>query len=168
VISATSRLSPQASSLQKNRRGFLDRERTLNVQVHLRRETYPPADLAEFQLFATSGRLRALKAAGYALVVATNQPDVGRGEQSLAVVEAMHANSGRSSRRIDTLEVCYDPGGRTLAAPQAEPGMLLATARDLAWTWPAPGWSATAGAISTAVNARACARLHRFWLCGEI
>ena len=30
-----------------------------------------------------------LKAAGYVLVVATNQPDVGRGTQTRAMVEAM-------------------------------------------------------------------------------
>jgi D-glycero-D-manno-heptose 1,7-bisphosphate phosphatase len=35
-------------------------------------------------------------AAGYVLVVATNQPDVGRGTQPLAVVAAMHAHLRRN------------------------------------------------------------------------
>ncbi|MCX6955671.1 MAG: HAD family hydrolase, partial [Verrucomicrobia bacterium] len=53
---------------------------------------YPPQTLAEFELFpGVPAACAQLAAAGFTLVVATNQPDVGRGTQSQAVVESMHA-----------------------------------------------------------------------------
>ena len=61
---------------------FLDRDGTLNRQVVRDGKPYPPASLAEFELFpGVPEACRALHAAGYVLVVATNQPDVGRGDQ---------------------------------------------------------------------------------------
>ena len=46
---------------------------------------------ADFRLFPdVPAGCRRLKAAGFVLVVATNQPDVGRGTQPRSVVEAMH------------------------------------------------------------------------------
>ncbi len=81
----------------------------------------------------------ALKAAGFLLVVATNQPDVGRGTQKREVVEAMHARMC-ALLPIDRVEVCYDAGG---GAPsplrKPAPGMLLAAAEalgiDLVQSW---------------------------------
>ncbi|HEX2100606.1 MAG TPA: HAD-IIIA family hydrolase, partial [Candidatus Synoicihabitans sp.] len=73
--------------------------------------------------------------AGFVLVVATNQPDVGRGDQSQAVVEAMHEQLRRWVPTIAQVEVCYAPGqGR--AHPEdrrrkPEPGMILDAASAL-------------------------------------
>ena len=117
---------------------FLDRDGTLNVQVVRDGKPYPPQTTEEFTLLpqaaAACGRLAA---AGYILVVATNQPDVGRGTQSQAAVEAMHAKLQRLIPQISRVEVSYAPG--TNHAPNAqpdrrrkpEPGMLLDAARDL-------------------------------------
>ena len=103
---------------------------------------YPPATLAEFQLLpGVVEGCRALHAAGYVLVVATNQPDVGRGTQTQATVEAMHSYLQKLIPEIVRLEVCYEPGGTT---PPSEfrkpaPGMLRRAARelklDLAHSW---------------------------------
>jgi D-glycero-D-manno-heptose 1,7-bisphosphate phosphatase len=138
----TSSLTPDASSLQKNRRAvFLDRDGTLNVQVIRDGEPYAPDKLEEFHLFPeVPAACRALKAAGFALVVATNQPDVGRGTQSQAVVEAMHARLQQLVPEIDRIEVCYDPGrGEPSRRRKPEPGMLLdaaaALSLDLTRSW---------------------------------
>jgi D-glycero-D-manno-heptose 1,7-bisphosphate phosphatase len=120
---------------------FLDRDGTLNVQVVRDGKPYPPQSLAEFVLFPGAAEAcRALKAAGYVLVVATNQPDVGRGDQDQAEVEAMHARLQELVPEIDRIEVCYDPGrGEPSRRRKPEPGMLLDAAAalnlDLGRSW---------------------------------
>jgi D-glycero-D-manno-heptose 1,7-bisphosphate phosphatase len=130
----TSRLVPDASNVQKNRPAvFLDRDGTLNVQVIRAGQPYPPATLEEFNLFpGVPAACGELKAAGFALVVATNQPDVGRGTQSQAIVEAMHARLRQLVPEIERIEVCYDPGqGEPSRRRKPEPGMLLDAAAAL-------------------------------------
>ena len=90
---------------------FLDRDGTLNLQVVRAGKPYPPATLAEFALFPGVPEACAqLAAAGYVLVVATNQPDVGRGDQAQSVVESMHARLRELVPAITHIEVCYAPG----------------------------------------------------------
>jgi D-glycero-D-manno-heptose 1,7-bisphosphate phosphatase len=117
---------------------FLDRDGTLNVQVIRDGKPYPPHTVDDFRLFPGAAEACArLANAGYVLVVATNQPDVGRGTQSQAVIEAMHAKLHQLIPQISRVEVCYAPG--TTHAPaippdprrKPEPGMLLDAARDL-------------------------------------
>lgn len=114
---------------------FLDRDGTLNVQVIRDGRPYPPQTVAGFRLFPDAPAACArLAAAGYVLVVATNQPDVGRGTQSQAVVEAMHARLGALIPEIARIEACYAPGrGENPTDPRRKPapGMLLDAARDL-------------------------------------
>ena len=122
---------------------FLDRDGTLNRQVIRDGLPYSPATVDEFELFPGVPEACAqLAAAGYVLVVATNQPDVGRGLQPQAVVEAMHAKLRRLVPAISHLEVCY-AAGRAGDPPdprrKPEPGMLLEAALllglDLARSW---------------------------------
>jgi len=132
----------------KPRRGFpavfLDRDGTLNRQVIRDGRPYPPATPAEFELFEGVPEACAqLAAAGFVLVVATNQPDVGRGTQSQAVVEAMHARLRDLVPPIEHIEVCYAPGREQSGPPdrrrKPEPGMLLDAAMkldlDLSRSW---------------------------------
>ena len=136
--------APPASHLQKNRRPavFLDRDGTLNATLVRERKPYPPTTAQEFKLLpGVAEGCRQLRAAGYVLVVATNQPDVGRGTQTQATVEAMHAHLLNLIPEITRVEVCYDPGG---VNPPSEfrkpaPGMLLRAAAaldlDLGRSW---------------------------------
>src|ERR1022692_3575437 len=90
---------------------FLDRDGTLNVQVLRDGRPFAAASLEEFRLFeGVPEACRALKAAGFLLVVVTNQPDVGRGTISEAVVDAMHARLRKLVPEIDRVEACYDSG----------------------------------------------------------
>jgi D-glycero-D-manno-heptose 1,7-bisphosphate phosphatase len=136
---------PHVSSLRPA--VFLDRDGTLNVQIVRDGKPYPPQSVDEFRLFPeVPAACAQLAAAGYVLVVATNQPDVGRGTQSQAAVEAMHARLRQLIPAITRIEVCYAPGESHLppGAPtdrrrKPEPGMLLDAARelglDLARSW---------------------------------
>lgn len=115
---------------------FLDRDGTLNLQVVRDGKPYPPATLAEFALFPGVPEACAqLAAAGFVLVVATNQPDVGRGDQAQSVVEAMHARLRELVPSLQHIEVCYAPGqGRTHPEDyrrKPEPGMITDAAKTL-------------------------------------
>ncbi len=123
---------------------FLDRDGTLNRQVIRDGKPYPPGTLAEFELFPGVPEACAnLAAAGFVLVVATNQPDVGRGTQSASVVESMHAELRRLIPAIAHIEVCYAPG-QGVEHPEnyrrkPAPGMLtdaaLLLGLDLSRSW---------------------------------
>jgi D-glycero-D-manno-heptose 1,7-bisphosphate phosphatase len=73
-----------------------------------------------------------LKAAGYRLIIATNQPDVGRGTQTQAAVEAIHARL-IELLPIDRVEVSYDSGRENPPSlfRKPAPGMLLRAAKEL-------------------------------------
>jgi D-glycero-D-manno-heptose 1,7-bisphosphate phosphatase len=111
---------------------FLDRDGVINRPLIRDGKPYPPGSLVEFELLPgvveACGRL---KEAGFLLVVATNQPDVGRGTQRREQVEEMHAAMS-ASLPIDRVEVCYDPGqGAPSEFRKPAPGMLLRAAREL-------------------------------------
>src|SRR6185295_8673444 len=119
---------------------FLDRDGVINRPIVRNGKPYPPATLAEFEILpgVEEACLR-LKDAGWLLVVATNQPDVGRGTQRREEVEEMHA-AMCARLPIDRVEVCYDPGqGIPSEFRKPAPGMLLRAARemeiDLAGSW---------------------------------
>ena len=100
---------------------FLDRDGTLNVQAVRDGKPYAPTRFEEFRLFdGAAAACRSLKDAGYLLVVATNQPDVGRGEVEQSVIEAMHTRLRELIPEIDRIEVSYDPG-RGENAPRRKP-----------------------------------------------
>ena len=123
---------------------FLDRDGTLNRQVVREGKPYPPDTLAAFTLFPDAAASCAkLKAAGYTLVVATNQPDVTRGTQKKEVVEAMHVHLRQLIPQLDRIEVSYAPG-KDIPHPEdyrrkPKPGMLTDAAAalglDLARSW---------------------------------
>jgi D-glycero-D-manno-heptose 1,7-bisphosphate phosphatase len=114
---------------------FLDRDGTLNVQVVRDGKPYPPDTLADFRLYeGVVESCARLKAAGFALVVVTNQPDVGRGKQMQAVVESMHAYLQQLVPSLDLIQVCYHGGdahGQPCACRKPKPGMLLEAAAKL-------------------------------------
>jgi D-glycero-D-manno-heptose 1,7-bisphosphate phosphatase len=120
---------------------FLDRDGTLNVPVIREGNPFPPATVAEFRLFeGVPMACRALYEVGFTLVVATNQPDVGRGTLAQAIVETMHTQLQMLIPEIARIEVCYDPGhGEASRRRKPEPGMLLETAAalslDLGRSW---------------------------------
>lgn len=110
---------------------FLDRDGTLNAAVIRDGRPFPPASVDELALLpGVVEGCRRLKSAGYALVVATNQPDVDRGTQDRRVVEAIHAHLCELLP-IDRIEVSYDAGDSPSPFRKPAPGMLRRAAREL-------------------------------------
>jgi len=117
---------------------FLDRDGVINRALLREGKPYPPSSLDEFEILPDApGACARLKAAGFWLVVATNQPDVGRGTLSREAVETMHAFMCRQLP-IDRVEVCYHPGkgSADCECRKPRPGMLLRAARDLSLSLP--------------------------------
>ena len=80
---------------------FLDRDGVLNKALQRNGKPYPPDTLEELQILPGVGQaLKQLAAAHFLRIVVTNQPDVARGTQSRAVVEAMHMTSDISTSTI--------------------------------------------------------------------
>ena len=111
---------------------FLDRDGVINRALEHESKPYPPRSLDEFEIYPeVPAACAKLKAAGFLLIVATNQPDVGRGTLEQSVVEKIHAHM-TAQLPIDRVEVCYHaghvPGECDCRKPK--PGMLLKAARD--------------------------------------
>ncbi len=136
-------MSPE-SKPQDERRAravFLDRDGVINRALERASKPFAPSKLEEFDILPeVAGACAKLKAAGFLLVVVTNQPDVGRGTLKQEAVEAIHAHM-TSQLPIDRVEVCYHPGqGRSdCDCRKPKPGMLLRAARalniDLRQSW---------------------------------
>jgi D-glycero-D-manno-heptose 1,7-bisphosphate phosphatase len=120
---------------------FLDRDGVVSRSVVRDGLPFAPTELKDFEILPEAPEAcRRLKQAGYLLIVATNQPDVGRGTMKKEIVEAMHSEMCRQLP-IDRVEVCYHPGrGQSNCdCRKPKPGLLLNAARelgiDLAQSW---------------------------------
>jgi D-glycero-D-manno-heptose 1,7-bisphosphate phosphatase len=111
---------------------FLDRDGVLNEPIVREGKPYPPGSVAEWKLLpGVREACERLRAAGYLLVVVTNQPDVGRGTQQQEEVEAMHWVMC-AELPLNRVEVCYHAGrGEVCDCRKPAPGMLLRAAEAL-------------------------------------
>jgi D-glycero-D-manno-heptose 1,7-bisphosphate phosphatase len=112
---------------------FLDRDGVLNRALERDGKPYPPSSLAEFEILpGVPEACRKLKAGGFLLVIATNQPDVGRGTLPRSVVEEIHAHLC-ATLPIDRVEMCTHPGqgASNCGCRKPRPGMLRRAAQAL-------------------------------------
>ena len=103
---------------------FLDRDGVLNASVVRDGKPYPPTSVREVVVPEDApSALAKMREMGFLLICCTNQPDVGRGTQSLEEVEAINRHLSELLG-LDAVEVCYDAqdGG---PRRKPEPGMLL-------------------------------------------
>ena len=90
---------------------FLDRDGVLNRAVVREGKPYPPANVGEMEILpGVQESLEALRAAGFLLIVVTNQPDVARGTATRAAVEAINAALGEALP-IDEFRTCFHDSG---------------------------------------------------------
>lgn len=109
---------------------FLDRDGTINVAVVRGDKAYPPPDLASFRLLPGAGAaIRDLAAAGYVIVVVTNQPDVRTGAQPLAVCESMNQKL-LAELPIAAVKACYHVDSDSCACRKPKSGMLRQAAAE--------------------------------------
>jgi D-glycero-D-manno-heptose 1,7-bisphosphate phosphatase len=116
----------------KKRAVFLDRDGVLNRPVVRDGVPFPPAGVQEFELYpGVAAGCAKLKAAGFVLVVVSNQPDVGRRTQTREAIEAIHEKLRTAVPALDGIEVCYHAGvrhGDPCDCRKPKPGMLLRAA----------------------------------------
>ncbi len=120
---------------------FLDRDGTLN-RSHPTRDgatTRPPGCLGELRLVEGAAEACArLRAAGFALLVVTNQPDVARGTQSRGVADAI-SGAVVSLLRLDGVAARDHDDRDRCRCRKPAPGLILELARrhrvDVARSW---------------------------------
>ena len=111
---------------------FLDRDGVLNRVLLRNGRPHAPASLDELEILpGVAEALRDLKAAGFRLIVATNQPDVGKGLLRREAVEALHERL-RRTLPLDAIMVCYHIDADACPCRKPQPGLLLEAAREWA------------------------------------
>lgn len=108
---------------------FLDRDGVL-VESTVRDGVPRPAGSLE-ELRILPGVERAcerLRAAGFVLIVVTNQPDVARGTLTTEAVEEMHREL-RQALPLDDVAVCFHDDADGCGCRKPQPGMLLAAGK---------------------------------------
>ncbi len=86
---------------------FLDRDGVLNRAIVRDGRPYPPRNVSELEILpGVEPALGKLQAAGFLLIVVTNQPDVARGVTTREEVEKINAALG-SVLPIDEFRTCY-------------------------------------------------------------
>ena len=109
---------------------FLDRDGVLNRTILIHGKPHPPANLAEFEILPDAVQAcRALREAGFLLIVVTNQPDVARETQQRAVVEAIN-EALRSEITLDDIRVCYHDDDDQCSCRKPLPGLLVEAAKE--------------------------------------
>jgi D-sedoheptulose 7-phosphate isomerase len=108
---------------------FLDRDGVLNRAAVRDGKPFSPSGVQELDLLPqVASSLLDLKSHGFALIVITNQPDVARGRQPRASVEAIHQQL-LSILPIDDIFVCYHDDADGCACRKPLPGLLLEAQR---------------------------------------
>ncbi|HET6465829.1 MAG TPA: HAD family hydrolase [Nitrospiria bacterium] len=109
---------------------FLDRDGVINRAQVRNGRPYPPADLSALEILPdVPEALERLRAAGFRLIVVTNQPDVARGTQTRAEVEAINA-ALKARLPLDEIRVCYHDDKDKCRCRKPEAGLLSEAARD--------------------------------------
>jgi len=109
---------------------FLDRDGVLNHAVIIDGKPYPPRTVEEVTLPADAlSALRDLKAQGYLLIGATNQPDVARGITSKSLIEAINQKI-MSTLPLDEMRVCYHDDKDGCKCRKPFPGLLTQAAEE--------------------------------------
>ena len=104
---------------------FLDRDGVLNQAILRDGKPGTPSNLDEFRIVpAASQCLQRLKQIGLVLIVVTNQPDVGRGRQSISAVEEMHRLL-RTTLPLDDILACFHDAAQDCLCRKPRTGLLL-------------------------------------------
>jgi D-glycero-D-manno-heptose 1,7-bisphosphate phosphatase len=110
---------------------FLDRDGVINRNVRRDGRLLAPRSLADFRLLpGVATAIRALREAGFLIVVVTNQPDIGNGHVAAETVEAMHGKLWRVLAP-DAIETCPHRQDEGCDCRKPQPGMLLRAAERL-------------------------------------
>jgi D-glycero-D-manno-heptose 1,7-bisphosphate phosphatase len=91
---------------------------------------YSPFSVSDLDILpGVPEALASLHAAGYLLIVTTNQPDVARGRGRREQVEEIHVKL-RRELPLDDIRVCYHDDEARCACRKPQPGMIFAAATE--------------------------------------
>jgi len=106
---------------------FLDRDGVINRALVRDNKPFPPARIDQVDVLpGVPEALGRLRAAGYALIVVTNQPDVARGKQTREGVQAIHDHLA-TLLPVDEFRVCFHDDDDGCHCRKPKPGLLTAT-----------------------------------------
>lgn len=109
---------------------FLDRDGVINRAIVRDGKPYPPDRVEVLEILpGVAESLARLKAAGFLLIVVSNQPDVARGKTPRSVVEDINACLGESLP-IDQFRMCFHDNPENCQCRKPRPGLLLDAARE--------------------------------------
>ncbi len=107
---------------------FLDRDGVLNRSDVREGRPFAPLRVEEFDILpGVSEAVASLKAAGFLVIVTTNQKDIGEGLASMDVLEAMH---DKLRAAVDVDDICVCICGDHCRRYKPNPGMLTDAARQ--------------------------------------
>jgi D-glycero-D-manno-heptose 1,7-bisphosphate phosphatase len=110
---------------------FLDRDGVVNAVRMDGTVATCPRDVDELEIpDGTGGQLERLKAAGFALIVVSNQPDVARGQITREAVERINARLAEVLG-IDAVYWCPHDNGDGCTCRKPRPGLIVQGARAL-------------------------------------
>lgn len=110
---------------------FLDRDGVINRAIVKGGRPYPPQTVDAVEILpGVAAAVSQLRAAGFEIVVVTNQPDVARGKQTKAEVEAINGLLG-AEVGIGHFNVCYHDDRDACECRKPKPGLILDAAREL-------------------------------------
>lgn len=109
---------------------FLDRDGVISANVERAGRPVAPTTLEDFHILPGSAEAIArLKAAGFIVIVATNQPDVSTGRTRPEIVDMMHQDI-RRRLAVDGIKVCIHTDADNCTCRKPKPGMLLEAAAE--------------------------------------
>jgi len=115
---------------------FLDRDGVIVIPECRDGGSFAPTRLEDYRFYPeVPAALARLKAAGYLLIVVTNQPEAGRGLIAEEVLTEMHRRL-QSSFPVDSIKVCRHTTADGCNCRKPKPGMLLQAARELGISLP--------------------------------
>jgi len=109
---------------------FLDRDGVLNKSIVIDGMPTSPFAVEQTELYDdVADACRRLRDAGYMLICVTNQPDIARGKQTAANVDAINDHI-RSALGLDDVRVCPHDDDDGCHCRKPKPGLILDAARD--------------------------------------
>ena len=112
----------------KHRAIFLDRDGVLNQAIVQNGKPYAPSSITEVVIPSDAkAALQKMKAAGFLLIGATNQPDVARGTTARETVESINALI-MAELPIDEIFVCFHDDVDHCHCRKPLPGLLTEAA----------------------------------------
>lgn len=114
--------------MTQRRAVFLDRDGVLNRLLPGGPAGTSPRSVAETVIYPdVPEALARLRRSGFLLIVTTNQPDIARGRQTRAGLEAVNAHLS-AHLPLDEIAVCHHDDADLCACRKPKPGLILAAA----------------------------------------